>query len=190
MKLLKRKSGFSLTELLITVGVIGILGGMSTPTYVQYRKKARRAEAYQMLSAIHSSQIEYFSEQGKYTEVMRYLTIDSPTTGGANTFYIYYLCNENDNATKILGNGTKMGAGVTPAINNAFKIDSCDNLSAAANPSFVAFALGQIDDDATLDNVLIGEKGKICEPPACASPDASHATDNTTIPALTDDVRN
>jgi len=46
------KKGFSLTELVITMGVIALLAGIAIPQYRGYRAKARRSEALTIASKI------------------------------------------------------------------------------------------------------------------------------------------
>jgi type IV pilus assembly protein PilE len=42
---MKRSAGFTLVELMVTVAVLGILASIAWPSYQQYVRKARQAEA-------------------------------------------------------------------------------------------------------------------------------------------------
>jgi len=44
-----KKKGFTLVELMITVGIVAILVALALPSYTQYIRKANRGEAQQLL---------------------------------------------------------------------------------------------------------------------------------------------
>jgi len=60
----KGKRGFSLSELLITVAIVGILGGIAVPTYLKQAKNARRSECTNMLTSLRFIQEAYIGEEG------------------------------------------------------------------------------------------------------------------------------
>lgn len=61
-----RSSGFSLVELMIVIGVIGILATIGISSYQQYLVKASRASAQSYLLTIASKQEEYAIRNGAY----------------------------------------------------------------------------------------------------------------------------
>lgn len=60
------KKGFTLTELLIVVLVMGILAAIATPLYLRTIKKSRASDALNVLTAAAERQESYFINNGKY----------------------------------------------------------------------------------------------------------------------------
>jgi len=61
------KNGFTLTELLITVAIIGILAMIAIPVYIGQQKRAVRVEAYTNLESLRLLEEQFFAERGRYT---------------------------------------------------------------------------------------------------------------------------
>ena len=57
----KRRGGFTLIELMITIAVLGILAAVAIPQYFRYVLRARQAEAYTMLSMAKNQQFAFFA---------------------------------------------------------------------------------------------------------------------------------
>lgn len=82
--------GFTLMELMIAVAIIGILSAIAYPSYTDYVRKARRAEAKSMLQEIQLLQEKYRANNSAYgtltnlnwTKTLTYydLTIDNNDT--------------------------------------------------------------------------------------------------------------
>ena len=65
-KMFAEKSGFSLVELMIVVGIIGILATMAMPKFQEFQSKAKMAEAKTTLSHLYTLQHSYFLENDEY----------------------------------------------------------------------------------------------------------------------------
>ena len=63
-----KESGFSLVELMIVVGIIGILATMAMPKFQEFQSKAKMAEAKTSLSHLYTMQHSYFLENDEYQD--------------------------------------------------------------------------------------------------------------------------
>ena len=59
---IKNKKGFSLTEVIITVLIIAILGAISGPIYNSYSTKSKQAEGYLLLGTIKDAQMKHYND--------------------------------------------------------------------------------------------------------------------------------
>jgi len=60
--------GFTLVELMIVVGIIGLLSAIAIPNFISYQARSRRSEAYVNLAAVARLQGTYHAERGEYFE--------------------------------------------------------------------------------------------------------------------------
>lgn len=65
-KILRRGTGFTLIEMLVVIGIIGLLMGLLFPAIQALKNAANRARAEQDLASFDTAIKGYFSEYGKY----------------------------------------------------------------------------------------------------------------------------
>lgn len=125
---LHHPNGFSLTELMIVVAIIGILATIAIPSFMSYQAKTKQVEAKNNLVAIHTGEVAYFAENNGYIDDFN--AIGFGITGSSQRYY-YELGKAN------LGT---LPPGCTAS--------TLDKVSAT---EFVAVAIGNIDGDSTCD---------------------------------------
>ena len=64
----KRSKGFSLVELMVVVGIIGILASIAVPRFQKYYAKARQVEAKNNLSHIYTLELNYHADEDQYAD--------------------------------------------------------------------------------------------------------------------------
>ena len=65
----KKKKGFTLVELVVTVAIIVILSMISVPIYNDHVFKSKLAEGYLLLAQIRDMQIQYYNEYQNFFPV-------------------------------------------------------------------------------------------------------------------------
>jgi type IV pilus assembly protein PilE len=63
------KKGFSLTELMIVVALIGIIAAIAVPSYNSYMQRTRRSEAISALETLALYEEKHFAEFGRYNTI-------------------------------------------------------------------------------------------------------------------------
>ena len=133
--LMENQRGFSLTELMIVVAIIGILATIAIPNFLRYQAKAKQTEAKSNLVALHTAEIAYFAENNGFVDDFNAIGFG---VSGASQRYYYELGNANQ--------------GTLPPGCTASTLDS------VSPTGFTAVAIGNIDGDPTCDVWTITEQ--------------------------------
>lgn len=103
--MLRTKKAFTLIELMIVIAIIGVLAAVAIPAYDYYMKRARRAEAAEIIQGIIAANQQYRSDFRQYTNTFSLLQKYGATTEGkytrvdgsgvpsaGNWLFIAYVC--------------------------------------------------------------------------------------------------
>ena len=65
----KKNKGFTITELIITIAIIGILSAIIVPMYTNHIRRARRSDAKVALEDVRAMEEQFRAENGAWTLV-------------------------------------------------------------------------------------------------------------------------
>jgi prepilin-type N-terminal cleavage/methylation domain-containing protein len=65
--------GFTLIEAMVVLGIVGVLAALAVLQTTHYVSRAKRVEAYVVLSAVYDAQKAYFVEEGEYAATFNQL---------------------------------------------------------------------------------------------------------------------
>lgn len=68
----RTKKGFSLIELMIVVGIIGILAALAVPQFSKFQARARQTEARTNLATIYTLNQAYFNDSNAFGSITTY----------------------------------------------------------------------------------------------------------------------
>lgn len=84
------KRGFTLIELMIVVGIIGILSMLALPAYQDYTKRAYITEGLELAGGLKNKMIDFYTNEGRWPETAHELDgrFDDGNNRDPNTGYV------------------------------------------------------------------------------------------------------
>ena len=139
-----KECGFTLIEMMVVVGIIGILTVIAIPNFLRYQAQTRQAEAKTNLGGIFVAELAYYGENarfGSFSEIIYSLT-------GMSNRYTY-----RSGAPGAAG-GPSSGTENIDLHSSSVGASTVENSVVAARNGlfgFTATATGNLDSDGTID---------------------------------------
>jgi len=143
----RSEAGFSLVELVIVIGILGILASLVYPNFLRYRAQSQQSEAKANLAGIFTAEWAYYAENLRYSDTGQ---IGFTLSGNTNRYT--YRTHATDTA------GADAGVVVINAKVGVVQPENTVVASASTNQGFTASATANLDTDVTIDQWHINDR--------------------------------
>jgi type IV pilus assembly protein PilA len=169
-KLMNKKSGFTLIELMIVVAILGILAAIAIPAFVTYIRRAKTVEATENVSKMFDAAASYYARERAASGLTATVQVHCTPSDGTDTM----LATDQKHSGTLAG-GFAMGDGIGFNLENRYYNYTMTGGTAGCGgaPSTAQHRLdanGDLDDDgvsslfelatgSNVDNELYHAKG-------------------------------
>jgi type IV pilus assembly protein PilA len=147
-KLLNKKSGFTLIELMIVVAILGILAAIAIPAFVTYIRRAKTVEATENVSKMFDAAATYYSRERQSSGISGTFQTNCTPSAGTDT-----LVPNAQKQNSVLAGGFAVSDGIGFNVTSAhyYKYEMLNGAAGCGKKQADTFhtlqALGDLDGD-------------------------------------------
>lgn len=161
MKIIATTQGFSLLEMLVTLGIMGTLATMSVPQWNGWQARVKNKEAAAALGALFTSEASFYSEYSAYGSNLKYVHPIPEQKVILDTYNVGFMaadCKPQFVAGTVAGAhpvDSEGSPGEYIAINNAnYYLDGYDFYASKSHKNLPLANCGNVN--LTVDSVAVG----------------------------------